>query len=168
MRPVCRAGIGLVVLLLTGLLSPLAARAAEWGLIQPGVSTTQSVRQRYGAPSRTERKKVDTYDTESWIYEGDRAPSGLMRLTVDFGILQDNKYRPDVVRVFQLEPHGATFNRGIIGNGWGFPDGNGKQGDEEFFVYKEGLLVYFNPDGWTVRLMVFTVPQPRDPTEQQR
>jgi len=28
--------------------------------------------------------------------------------------------------------------------------------------------VYFNPDGWTVRLMVFTIPQPRDPTEERR
>ena len=149
------------------LLAP-GAFAAEWGLIQPGVSTNDTVRQRYGAPTRTERKKVDTYDTESWIYEGDRAPSGLMRLTVDFGLLRDNRYRPEIVRAFSLEPHGATFNRGIIANGWGFPDGNGRQGNEEFFVYKEGLLVYFNPDGWTVRLMVFTLPQPRDPTEERR
>lgn len=156
-------GLALTVLLLAP-----SAFAADWGLIQPGVSTTQTVRERYGAPSRTERKKVDKYDTEAWIYEGERAPSGLVRLTIDFGLLHDNKYRPDVVRVFQLEPHGGTFNRGIIGNGWGIPDGNGRQGDEEFFVYKEGLLVYFNPDGWTVRLMVFTLPQPRDPTEERR
>ena len=149
------------------LLAPPAS-AAEWGLIQPGISTTQTVRERYGAPSRTERKKVEKYDTETWIYEGDRAPNGLMRLTVEFGLLRDNKYMPEVVRVFQLEPHGATFNRGIIGNGWGFPDGSGKTGDEEFFVYKDGLLVYFAPDGWNVRVMLFTVPQPRDPTEERR
>jgi len=160
--------VRLVAVLLAALLLAPAAFAAEWGLIQPGVSTTQTVRERYGAPSSTDRKKVEQYDTETWIYEGDRAPAGLLRLTIDFGLLRDNKYRPEVVRVFQLEPHGATFNRGIIGNGWGFPDGNGKQGDEEFFVYKEGLLVYFNPDGWTVRLMVFTLPQPRDPTEERR
>ena len=159
-------------LLVVAVLLPLAlapvAFAAEWGLIEPGVSTMQTVRERYGAPSRTERKKLDAYDTESWIYEGDRAPTGLVRLAVDFGLLRDNKYRADVVRAMRLEPHGATFNRGIIGNGWGFPDGNGKQGDAEYFVYKDGLLVYFNPDGWTVRLMLFTVPQPRDPTEERR
>jgi hypothetical protein len=155
------------LVLFVALLPPMAF-AAEWGLIQPGVSTTQTVRERYGTPTRTERKKLDKYDTETWVYDGDRAPAGLKRLTVDFGLLRDNRYRPEVVRAFQLEPHGATFNRGIIGNGWGFPDGNGKQGDEEFFVYKEGLLVYFNPDGWTVRLMLFTLPQPRDPTEERR
>jgi hypothetical protein len=144
------------------------ARAAEWGLIQPGVTTTQGVRERYGAPSRIERQKVETYDTERWVYEGPRAPTGIMRMTVDFGLVRDSRYQPDVVRSLSLEPHGATFNRGIIGNGWGFPDAGGREGDEEFFVYKEGLLVYFAKDGWNVRLMVFTVPQPRDPTEERR
>ena len=157
----------LLVALLAGLLPGPPARAAEWGLINPGVSTTANVRQRYGAPSRTEKKKIDKYDTESWVYEGDRAPAGIVRMTIDFGLVNDNKYRSDVVRVLQLEPHGATFNRGIINNGWGLPDGAGKNGDEEFFVYKDGLLVYFNPDRWTVRLMMFTVHQPRDPTEER-
>ena len=160
--------LALAAVLLLALLPVGAVRAAEWGLIKPGVSTRSAVRERYGAPSRTEQKKVEKYDTESWIYEGERAPSGLMRMTVDFGLLHDNKYNPDVVRTLQLEPHGATFNRGIIGNGWGFPDGSGKQGEEEYFVYKDGLLVYFSSDGWTVRLMIFTVPQPRDPTEERR
>lgn len=160
--------VGLVAVVLGALLLAPAAFAAEWGLIRPGVSTTGAVRERYGAPSKTERKKIETYDTETWIYEGDRAPAGLMRMTVDFGLLDDNKYRPDVVRTLQLEPHGSTFNAGIIANGWGTPDGSGKQGDEGFFVYKDGLLVYFNKDGWTVRLMLFTVPQPRDPTEERR
>jgi len=142
--------------------------AAEWGLIRPGVSTTKTVRERYGAPSRIEHLKLDKYDTESWIYEGEQAPAGIVRMTVDFGLVHDNKYRADVVRVLQLEPHGSTFNRGVVGNGWGFPDGAGKNGDEEFFVYKDGLLVYFAPDGWNVRMMVFTLPQPRDPTEERR
>jgi hypothetical protein len=158
----------LVAAALAGLLPGAPARAAEWGLITPGVSTTANVRERYGAPTRTEKKKVETYDTESWIYEGDRSPTGIARMTIEFGLLRDNRYRPEIVRVLQLEPHGATFNRGIVGNGWGLPDGGGKNGDEEFFVYKDGLLVYFNSDGWTVRLMLFTVPQPRDPTEERR
>src|SRR5256885_2036071 len=86
--------VRLVAVLLAALILAPAAFAAEWGLIQPGVSTTQTVRERYGAPSRTDRKKVEQYDTETWIYEGDRAPAGLLRLTIDFGLLRDNKYRP--------------------------------------------------------------------------
>ena len=160
-RVLAAAGLALL------LLAP-PALAAEWGLIRPGISTTTTVRERYGAPSRTEHVTIEKHDTERWIYEGEKAPPGIVRMTVDFGLLHDHKYRADVVRVLQLEPHGSTFNRGVIGNGWGFPDGNGKNGDEEFFVYKDGLLVYFAPDGWNVRLMLFTLPQPRDPTEERR
>jgi hypothetical protein len=161
--------LGIVVLAALLLAAPAITRGAEWGLIQPGVSATQSVRERYGAPTRVVRQKVDNYDTESWVYEGDRAPTGIVRLTVDFGLLRDGKYRPEIVRAFQLEPHGSTFNRGIVVNGWGLPDGGGRQGDEEYFVYKEGLLVYFDKDNtFNVRLMIFTLPQPRDPTEERR
>jgi hypothetical protein len=160
-----RALFLVVVLVLLG--APVA-RASDWGLIRPGASTTQTVRARYHAPTRIERPKVEGYDTESWIYEGEQAPSGIERLTVDFGIVQDGKYHADIVRSFRLEPHGSTFNRGIVSNGWGFPDRAGRQGDEEFFLYKDGLLVYFAPDGWSVRLMIFTPPQPRDPTEERR
>ena len=141
--------------------------AAEWGLIQPGVSTTQSVRAQYGTPSRMDRQKIDNYDIEKWIYQDDRAPTGIVRLTVEFGLLRDGKYQPEVVRVFELEPHGGTFNRGIVSSGWGLPDRIGQQGNEEVFLYKEGLLVYFAENGWNVRLMIFTLPQPRDPTEEK-
>ena len=159
----------LAVALVVACLGPGVASGAEWGLIQPGVSTKATVRARYGEPTRTTRQKVeDKYETETWIYEGPRAPTGITRMSVEFGLLQDDRYRADTVRVLQLEPHGATFNRGVVTQGWGFPDGGGYQGEEDFFVYKDGLLVYFNKDGWTVRLMVFTLPQPRDPTEDRR
>jgi hypothetical protein len=144
------------------------AGAAEWGLIEPGVSTTQTVRAQYGAPTRVEHEKVDNYDTEKWTYEGATAPAGVIRMTVGFGLLHDSKYRPELVRVLELTPHGSTFNRGIVTNGWGAPDRVGREGDSDVFLYKDGLLVYFAPDGWNVQLMVFTLPQPRDPTEERR
>src|SRR5439155_1572603 len=87
-----------VVLAALLLAAPALASAAEWGLIQPGVSTTRAVRERYGAPTRVDRQKVDNYDTESWVYEGDRAPAGIVRMTVDFGLLRETKYRADIVR----------------------------------------------------------------------
>jgi hypothetical protein len=144
------------------------AGAAEWGLIQPGVSTMDSVRARYGAPTRVAREKVEGYDTESWVFEGSQAPTGIVRLTIEFGLVQADAYRPQVVRAFRLEPKPGTFNRGVVTNGWGAPDRLGREGDEELFVYKDGLVVIFDKEGWNVRLMVFTVPQPRDPTEERR
>jgi hypothetical protein len=144
------------------------AHAAEWGLIRPGISGTEAVRARYGAPSRVDRQKIESYDTESWIYEGAQAPVGVARLTVEFGLVQDEKFRPEIVRAFRLEPKPGTFNRGVITNGWGFPDRLGREAGQDIFLYRDGLLVYFDEAGWNARLMIFTVPQPRDPTEEPR
>jgi hypothetical protein len=142
--------------------------AAEWGLIRPGATTKDAVRARYGLPTRVDRQKVETYDTETWIYEEERAPIGLERLSVEFGLLHQDKYQPDVVRAFRLEPKPGTFNRGVIANGWGFPDRMGRENNRDIFLYRDGLLVYFDESGWNAKLMVFTLPQPRDPTEEPR
>jgi hypothetical protein len=156
----------LVAVALAGLALPV--HAAEWGLIRPGASTKEAVRARYGAPSRVDRQKLDNYDTETWVYEGDKPPTGLQRLTVEFGLLQQEKYQPDTVRAFRLEPKPGTFNRGVVTNGWGFPDRMGRENGQDIFLYREGLLVYFDEAGWNAKLMLFTVPQPRDPTEEPR
>ena len=144
------------------------AGAAEWGLIRPGASTMDNVRGQYGAPTRMLREKIEGYETENWVYEGTQAPTGILRLTVEFGLVQSDKFRREVVRAFRLEPKPGTFNRGVVSNGWGFPDRMGRDGDEDLFLYKDGLLVFFDKGGWNARLMVFTLPQPRDPTEQRR
>jgi hypothetical protein len=161
--------MGLRLLLLVALLLVAGpAPAAEWGLIRPGVSTMDSLRAQYGAPTRVDRQQVESYDTEVWVYEGPMAPTGMERLTVEFGLVQQEKYRADVVRAFRLEPKPGTFNRGIVTNGWGFPDRMGRENQSDIFLYREGLLVYFDEAGWNARLMVFTLPQPRDPTEEPR
>jgi hypothetical protein len=161
-----RSRVLLAALLLVALTTPVGA--AEWGLIRPGVSTMETLRARYGAPTRVDRQKVDNYDTENWVYEGDRAPVGVERLTVEFGLVQKEKYRADVVRAFRLEPKPGTFNRGVVTNGWGFPDRMGRENEQDLFLYRDGLLVYFDQTGWNAQLMVFTLPQPRDPTEEPR
>jgi hypothetical protein len=161
-----RHRLGLVLgLLLTGMVA--SVHAAEWGLIRPGVSTTETVRAKYGAPSRVDRQKVENYDTENWVYEEAQAPVGVQRMTVEYGLLHDGKYRPDVVRALRLEPKPGTFNRGVVTNGWGFPDRMGHENENDIFLYREGLVVYFDQSGWNARLMVFTLPQPRDPTEER-
>ena len=146
----------------------LAAVASEWGDIRPGVSTTKDVRDIYGAPTRSTRQKVDNFDTETWVYEGPQSPTGLSRLTVEFGLMQSEKFQPTVVRDFKIEPNPGAFTRRIVTLGWGDPDRFGRDGETDVFVYYEGLLVYFDETGQNAKLMVFTVPQPRDPADEPR
>jgi len=158
------AAAGLLVLL------ALAARptgAADWGLITPGTTTLEAVRARYGQPTKTTPKKVDDYDTVEWVYEGVQAPVGTYRMTVEFGLLTADGYKKDVVRDFRLDPKPGSFNKKLILDGWGDPSRVGKDGDLEVFLYQEGLLVYFDKEGWDVQTMVFTVPQPTPAVPQR-
>ena len=141
------------------------AAAAEWGDIRPGISTTANVRGLYGAPSKTSKQKVENYDTETWVYEGPQAPAGLTRLTIEYGLVLSEKYQPNVVRAFRLEPLPGGFTRTIINLGWGPPDRGGREGETDIFIYLEGLIVYFDDTGQNAKLMLFTVPQPRDPAD---
>jgi hypothetical protein len=149
------AGLVLIGLVLTG----TPAVAAQWGGIEPGESTMATVRGFRGSPTRTATQKVDGYDTAEWIYEDAKAPGGIRRMTVDFGLMTPAGYRPDLVRVLKLEPKPGAFDKNAITVGWGAPAGVGKDGDIEFFFYKDGLFVYFAPDGQAVTSMVFTPPQ---------
>lgn len=149
-----RWALGLVLLLAA------PAVASEWGQIKPAETTLTAVRARYGAPSRESMQKVEGYEAVQWVYEGPRAPTGIVRLTVDFGLLTPSGYRNDVVRTFKLEPKHDIFNRKLVLDGWGPPSRAGKEGDLEFFLYQEGLLVYFEKDGAGVIAMIFTPPQP--------
>jgi hypothetical protein len=81
-----RARALLAGLAIAGLLvGPAGAGAEEWGGIEPGVTTIEQVRARYGAPSKETRAKVEGHDTIQWIFEDARAPGGVQRLTVDYG-----------------------------------------------------------------------------------
>src|SRR5437660_3183047 len=111
------------------------AEAAEWGLIVPGTTTMEIVRARYGQPTKSEPKKVDSYDTVQWVYEGAQAPVGMYRMTVDFGLLTANGYQKDVVRDFRLDAKPGAFNKKLVLDGWGDPSNDGKDGDFEIFLY---------------------------------
>jgi len=140
------------------LAAPVAA--SEWGRITPGETNQAAVRARYGAPTKETVQKVEGYDAVQWLYEGAQAPAGILRMTVDFGILAPAGYRKEIVRTFRLEPKHEIFNRKLVLDGWGPPARVGKEGDQEFFLYEEGLLVYFDKDGHGVVAMIFTPPQP--------
>jgi hypothetical protein len=136
------------------------AVAAEWGAIRPGTSTIESVSATYGQPSRQNTQKVDGYDTLEWLYEGERAPRGLRRLAVDFGLLTDAGYRANVVRAVRLEPSPGIFTRDSVLRGWGPPQRMGQDGELPLFFYQDGLMVVFEKDGWNATRLLFTVPQP--------
>jgi hypothetical protein len=135
------------------------ARAAEWGLIDPGRTTMDAVRGRYGAATRTSTQKVDGYDSTQWVYEGAQAPVGMERMVVDFGILTPQGYQPQVVRSVLLHPRPGAFNRALIIQGWGAPTGVGEQGGAPTYLYEEGLFVSFDENVWEVRTMLFTPKQ---------
>ena len=139
------------------------AFAAEWGSIVPGTSTTESVRARFGQPTRQATQKVDGYDTTEWLYEGERAPRGLQRLVVDFGLLTGAGYRANVVRTMRLEPVPGVFTRDTVLIGWGTPQRAGKDGETPVFFYQDGLIVYFDKEGWVAARLLFTPPQPAQP-----
>lgn len=136
------------------------AGAADWGGITPGASTREEVRQRYGAPSRQAPQKVEGYDTLQWIYEGPRAPAGLRRMLVEFGMLTPAGYRPELVRYFVLEPRPRVFRREVILQGWGAPDGVNEEQGRKILVYRAGLLVYLDETGGDAVSMVFSIPAP--------
>jgi len=133
--------------------------AEQWGGIEPGESTMTSVRRLRGEPTRKATQKVDGYDTAEWIYEEGKAPLGIHRLTVDFGLMTAGGYKAELVRSLKLEPKPGAFDRDWIVTGWGPPSGVGRDGDIDFFFYKEGLFVYFDKDGIRVASLVFTPPQ---------
>ncbi len=160
---VALAGVTLCALLLVSL-GP--AIAEEWGGIEPGVTTTDQVRARYGAPSKETRGKAEGYDTVTWVYEDARAPGGIHRMTVDYGLLTPQGYKPTVVRLLRLEPKSKIFGRNTVIQAWGVPDGLTKQNEADVFFYRSGLLVNFDKEGDEATLLTFTLPQPVTPPAQ--
>ena len=150
-----------LVLLLALVLLPWPATASEWGGIQPGVTTVEQVRERYGPPSKESRPKLEGYDTLTWVYEGGRAPAGIARLTVEFGLLTAAGYKPGLVRIFTLEPKPLIFGRATLIQGWGVPDGKADNSDGTMtLIWREGLLATLDTPGEQATKMIFSMPQP--------
>ena len=139
---------------------PSLAAASGWANVDPGMTTTVEVRERFGAPSRETHAKVEGYDTTQWIYEGSRAPAGLLRITVDFGILTPAGYKPTTVRLLKLEPKPFIFGRLTVVQGWGIPDSVGTTEGVTTFFYRDGLFVVFDKEETSATSMIFSVPQP--------
>jgi len=142
---------------------PAGAGAAGWGGIEPGETTMTEVRERYGVPSKETKQKVEGYDTTTWVYEGNKAPVGMVRMTIDLGILKPDGFKPELVRVFVLEPKVYMFPLQAVMDGWGMPTAAGDQGGFPTMFYESGLVVVFEKQGQFAESMTFTVPQPLQP-----
>ena len=156
--------IGVIAVVLgLAVAAPAAVGAATWGGIEPGQTTMADVRERYGAPSKETKQKVEGYDTTTWVYEGSKAPIGMLRMTVDLGLLKPDGFKPDLVRVFVLEPKPNMFPLQAVMDGWGLPTAAGDQKGFATMFYEEGLVVVFEKEGQWAEAMTFTVPQPLQP-----
>ena len=141
------------------LLLASAAHADEWRTIRPGASTQEAVRAQFGQATKVTSQKVEGYDSAQWVYEGEQAPPGIVRMTIEFGLLTPQGYKPEIVRVMQLQPKPRIFMRHNILTGWGTPQGVKMEGGTESLFYESGLIVRFDKDGVMATSMVFTPPQ---------
>jgi hypothetical protein len=154
-----RRHVGIVGALLLAL-AACPVLASDWGTIVPGISTQATVRAQYGSATKTVAGQLEGYDTMQWIYEGGQAPVGMVRMVVDFGLLTAAGYKADVVRDFRLEPKPGVFTQQTILMGWGRPSRAGREENTPVFFYEEGLVVYFDKEGWLAERMIFTPRQP--------
>ena len=136
-----------------------AAHAAEWQTIRPGESTQEDVRAQFGQPTRVTSQQIEGYDSPRWQYDAPQAPRGILKLTIDFGLLAPQGYKPNVVRVMQLEPLPGVFLRETILAGWGEPDGVKTENGTPSILYHSGLIVTFDKEGKVATMLVFTPPQ---------
>ena len=94
-----------------------------------------------------------------WVYEGDRAPGGMIRMHVHFGILKAGKYQPKIVRTFGLEPKPGVFTRAQVTLAWGKPQKAGTQDGVPMLIHDAGLITYYDKDIINAVSMWFTVPR---------
>ena len=163
-----RGVAALVLFLALPIASPRPAPAEEWGGIEPGVTTIDAVRSRYGAPTKETHAKVEGYDTVQWVYEGAQAPGGIQRMTIEYGLLTPQGYKATLVRIIRLEPKSMVFGKNTVVQGFGVPDGTTTQNDQETFFYRSGLIVTFNKEGTDAVILNFTPPQPDQPSAPKR
>jgi hypothetical protein len=138
------------------------ALAANWGGITPGETMRRDVEARYGAPSRTQTVTEEGRNSVEWTYVGDRAPRGLERMVVTYGLLRGSSFVPDVVRALTLYPKPGVFRVQQLSTGWGKPEAIGsdeRTGRSAMRYDAQGLLVILDKTGQWAETMVFA-PQP--------
>ena len=158
-----------LALLLALAMVAVPAAASDWGGHRARRHHVDPVRESAWQPSKETRPRIEGYDTLQWVYEGDRAPAGIARMTVDFGFLTAGGYKPNLVRLLTLEPKPFRFGKNTVIQGWGVPDAiaDNKDGTSTL-IWKDGLLVHFDKEGKDSMSMIFSGPQPLVPSGPPR
>ncbi|MBI2459976.1 MAG: hypothetical protein HYV61_00315 [Candidatus Rokubacteria bacterium] len=148
-------------LLLWLLLIPAALPAAEWGGVTPGQSTQDDVRGLFGPPTRERSGREEGYETREWLYEGEAAPAGLIKLEVQFGLLGPEGFKPETVRALILYPGANRFPLASLQVGWGRPSqqGTDSKTGRPTLIWDEGLVVFLDKEGRWAEEMYFVIPQ---------
>jgi hypothetical protein len=158
-----RAALAALGLTLGAIGSPTRPAGADsWGGITPGQSTVVDVQAHHGSPTR-ERSVVDEGRTASeWTYIGERAPAGLNRMVVSFGLLGPAGFAPDVVRAVAIYPKPRVFSVEVVTIGWGTPDavGSDEQTGQVALRYdRRGVLVLLDPTKTWAEMILFAPGQ---------
>ncbi|HEV8309537.1 MAG TPA: hypothetical protein VGW35_17895 [Methylomirabilota bacterium] len=145
-----------------------ALEAAEWGGIVPGVSSRRDVETLYGRPSRERTVVEESRTVPEWTYLGERAPRGLERMIISFGLIGPEGFRADLVRGVAIYPKPRIFTLDTIANAWGKPDamGTNEQTGQGVLRYDaKGLLVVMHRSGDWAEVLLFA-PTPGAPKPQ--
>jgi hypothetical protein len=137
--------------------------AESWGGVTPGETARAGVETLFGRPSR-ERTLVEEGRTVSeWTYAAERAPRGMERMVVSFGVLVGGRFAPDVVRAVTLYPKPHVFSLRTITSGWGPPDAVGTEeatGRPAFHYRARGLLIILDKTESWAEFLLFGPRQP--------
>ena len=153
--------LGLACLLLA---AGTPALAASWGGVTPGETLRRDVEARHGAPTRTQNVTEEGRTSVEWTYAGERAPQGMERMVVSYGLLRGTTFVPDLVRSLTLYPKPGVFRVQAISAGWGKPEGIGtdqQTGRSALRFDTQGLFVILDKTGQWAETMVFAPPQKR-------
>jgi hypothetical protein len=147
-----------VTLMLGGLTLERPAGAESWGGLTPGETTRAGVERLFGRPSRERTLVEEGRTVNEWTFAAERAPQGLERMVVSFGLMVQGRFAPDVVRALTLYPKPHVFSLRAITNGWGKPDAIGTEeatGRPSFQYRALGLLIILDKTGSWAELLLF-------------
>jgi len=156
-------GLGLAVSVALGLGGLHPAAGAGFGRITPGETTRKEVEGEYGKPSREATVLTEGRTVAEWTYLSGRAPKGITRMVIAFGLIRNEQFEPDLVRSLTLYPDAGVFPLKALTNGWGEPAATAKDSStgRTIFRYAGGLFVALDRTGRWAEVMTFAPAPPR-------